>query len=387
MGSAALRHLCDTLSKEFLLSSFMPQAKPDLESSARIKVVGPGGSGNHAVTRMVEHKVHGVDFIAINCDAQDLHHAKANKKIHIGKNLTRGLGAGMDPGLGRQAAEENRDEIHEAVKGADMIFIVGGFGGGTCTGAAPIVAEVGKHSGALTIAVVTTPFTFEGAQRQKISEEGIAQLKERVDALIKIPNDNLLKIITRETSLLSAFDMCDEVLRQAVQGISDLITLPGIVNVDFADIRAILQDAGSALMGVGVATGEDRAVEAARNAINSPLLDMSIDGARGVLFNISGNQDLTMWEISEAAKVITENVDKDAKIIFGAVHDDRLKKGEVKVTVIATGFPSEMKREERAEVRRMPVFASELPKRESKAEAESSQDEWDAVPAFLRRKK
>src|SRR3989338_8086016 len=211
----------------------MPQAKPDLESGARIKVVGTGGSGNHALTRMVEHKIHGVDFVAINCDSQDLHHAKANKKIHIGKNLTRGLGAGMNPMLGRQAAEENRDEIHEALKGADM-----------------------------------------------------------------------------------GFDMCDEVLRQAVQGISDLIMLPGIINVDFADIRAILQDAGSALMGVGVATGEDRAVEAAKAAVNSPLIDIAIDGARGVLFNISGGADLTMWEINEAAKVITENVDKEAKIIF-----------------------------------------------------------------------
>ena len=268
-----------------------------------------------------------------------------------------------------------------------MVFIVGGMGGGTNTGAAPIVAEVAKNAGSLTIAVVTTPFTFEGTQRMRIAEEGIAQLKERVDALIKIPNDNLLKIITRETSLTSAFDMCDEVLRQAVQAISDLITLPGIVNVDFADVRAILQDAGSALMGVGVAAGEERAMEAAKNAINSPLLDIAIDGARGVLFNISGGQDLTMWEINEAAKVITENVDKEAKIIFGAVHDERLKKGEVKVTVIATGFPHETRKEERPEVKRMSVFAEEVIKREVSVSSEEKQDEWDAVPAFLRRKK
>lgn len=365
----------------------MPQNKPDLEASARIKVVGSGGSGGNGVTRMVEHKLHGVDFIAINTDAQDLHHAKANKKIHIGKNLTRGLGAGMDPSVGRQATEENRDEIHEALKGADMVFVVGGMGGGTFTGSAPVIAEVAKHAGALTIGVTTTPFSFEGAQRMKIAEEGILQLKERVDALIKIPNDNLLKIITRETPLTSAFDMCDEVLRQAVQGISDLITLPGIVNVDFADIRAILQDAGSVLMGVGVATGEERAVEAAKNAINSPLIDMAIDGARGVLFNVSGNQELTMWEINEAAKVITENVDKDAKIIFGAVHDERLKKGEVKVTVIATGFPHDTKKEERIEMKRMPIFAEEMAKREPRIEMEEKNDEWDAVPAFLRRKK
>lgn len=366
---------------------YMPHQKPDLEASARIKVVGSGGSGDHAVTRMVEHKIQGVEFIAINCDAQDLHHAKANKKIHVGKNLTRGLGAGMDPNIGRQAAEENRDEIHEALKGADMIFIVGGMGGGTFSGSAPVIAEVAKQSGALTIGVTTSPFTFEGTQRMKIAEDGLAQLKERVDALIKIPNDNLLKIITRETSLVSAFDMCDEVLRQAVQGISDLITLPGIVNVDFADVRAILHDAGSALMGVGVASGEERAVEAARNAVNSPLIDISIDGARGVLFNISGGADLTMWEINEAAKVITENVDKDAKIIFGAVHDERLKKGEVKVTVIATGFPSEIRREEKVETRRMPVFTEEAARREMRVETEEKQDEWDAVPAFLRRKK
>ena len=365
----------------------MPQAKPDLESGARIKVVGTGGSGNHALTRMVEHKIHGVDFVAINCDSQDLHHAKANKKIHIGKNLTRGLGAGMNPMLGRQAAEENRDEIHEALKGADMVFVVGGMGGGTFTGAAPIIAEVAKNLGALTIAVTTSPFTFEGTQRMRIAEEGLAQLKERVDALIKIPNDNLLKIITRETSLLTAFDMCDEVLRQAVQGISDLIMLPGIINVDFADIRAFLQDAGSALMGVGVATGEDRAVEAAKAAVNSPLIDIAIDGARGVLFNISGGADLTMWEINEAAKVITENVDKEAKVIFGAVHDERLKKGEVKVTVIATGFPNEMRREERPEVKRMSVFAEEVIKRDVVISTEDKQEEWDAVPAFLRRKK
>lgn len=365
----------------------MAQTKPDIESSARIKVIGVGGSGNKAVTRMIDHKLQGVDFVIINTDAQDLHHSKGHKKIHIGKNLTRGLGAGMNPDVGRQAAEENRDEIHEVIKGADMIFVVGGMGGGTFSGAGPVVADVAKHSGALTIGVTTTPFMFEGQQRSRIAETGIAEMRERVDALIKISNDNLLKIITRETSLVSAFDMCDEVLRQSVQGISDLIALPGIVNVDFADVRAILQDAGSVLMGVGTATGEERSIEAAKNAINSPLLDMSIEGARGVLFNISGNQDLTMWEINEAAKVITENVDKDAKIIFGAVHDERLKRGEVKVTVIATGFTPDTHHEERTELRRMPVFSEELQKRAERTETEEKSDEWDAVPAFLRRRK
>jgi len=372
----------------------MPQLKPEIETYARIKVIGVGGSGGKAVTRMIDHKINGVDFATINTDAQDLHFTKARKKIHIGKNLSKGLGAGMNPEVGRQAAEENRDEIHEALKGADMVFLTCGLGGGTGTGATPIIAEVARDAGALTIGVVTKPFSFEGVHRAKIAEEGWQQLKERVDALITIHNDRLLGVITKETPLLQAFAICDDVLRQAVRGISDLIVTPGIINVDFADVRAIMKDAGSALMGVGVSLGEDRAVEAARAAINSPLLDVSINGAQGVLFNVSGGQDLTMWEINEAAKVITESIDRDAKVIFGAVHDNTLKKGEVKITVIATGFMTQQARdagsyepnlamEERVEiVRKSPDRPAPGAEKSSPAQ---NDEPWDAVPAFLRR--
>src|SRR3989338_1500041 len=316
----------------------MPQIKPDMETFAKIKVVGVGGGGGNAISRMVAANIKGVEVLAVNTDAQDLHNRKANEKIHIGKNATRGLGAGMNPEIGRQAAEENREEIQQALKGADMVFITCGLGGGTGTGASPVIAEIAKDSGALTIGVVTKPFSFEGAQRRQLAEEGWAQFKERVDALIVIPNDRILQIIDRNTSLIDAFAKVDDVLRQGVQGISNLITYPGIINVDFADIRAIMQNAGSALMGIGSATGEDRAIVAAKAAINSPLLELSIDGAKGVLFSISGGQDLGMLEVNEAAKVITESIDSDAKIIFGAIHDDKLKKGEIRVTVIATGF-------------------------------------------------
>ena len=371
-----------------IVKLFVPHIKPELETFARIKVIGIGGSGGNAVTRMVERRIHGVDFIAVNCDAQDLHHTKAQHKIHIGKNLTKGLGAGMNPEVGRQAAEENRDEISETVKGADMVFVACGLGGGTGTGASPLVAEVAKEAGALTVGVVTKPFAFEGNQRARIAEEGWTRLRERVDALITIPNDRLLSLVDKTTSLLSAFQICDDVLRQAVQGIADLITLPGLINVDFADVRAVMQDAGSAIMGVGVAAGEDRAVHAARAAINSPLLDISIDGARGILFNVSGGPDMTMWEINEAAKVITESVDKEAKLIFGAVHDERLKKGELKITVVATGFsglaPKSAEPPKKAAVNGMlPKILTQVPS----PKAEVEEDEWGAVPAFLRRRK
>jgi len=317
----------------------MPQIKkPDIETFAKIKVIGIGGGGNHAISRMFSGKIQGVDFVAVNADAQDLHQCQVPHKLLIGKNLTKGLGAGMNPDIGRQAAEENRDEIHEIVKGADLVFVTCGLGGGVGTGAAPIVAEVAKDAGALTIGVVTKPFSFEGFQRMRLAEEGLAQLKDRVDALIVIPNDKLLQIIDRNTSLLDAFKSVDDILRQGVQGISDLIVTPGIINPDFADVRAIMQDTGSALIGIGRATGEDRAIVAAKAAINSPLLDVAINGARGVLFNISGAADLSMTEINEAAKIITESIDPQAKVIFGAVIDEKLKKGEIKITVIATGF-------------------------------------------------
>jgi cell division protein FtsZ len=321
----------------------MPKVNPEIEAFARIKVIGVGGSGKNAVNHMVNSKVKGVEFIAVNTDAQDLHNSLAQKKIHIGKNLTRGLGTGMNPELGKRAAEETKEELQEALKGADMVFITCGEGGGTGTGAAPIVARTARELNALTIGVVTKPFFFEGAQRMMLAENGLDNLEAEVDALIVIPNDKLLNT-EKDTTILNAFAKCDEVLRQAVEGISDLITTPGLINVDFADIKAVMADAGTALMGIGLASGENRAVEAARMAINSPLLDVSINGAKGVLFAIAGGEDLKMHEIQEAAKVITESVDSNAKVIFGAIIDPKLRKGEVKITVIASGFPGNEKK-------------------------------------------
>ncbi len=378
----------------------MPHIKPDIETFAKIKVVGVGGGGNNAISRMVEAKIQGVEFIAINTDAQDLHHTAATLKIHIGKNVTRGLGAGMNPDLGRQSAEENKDDIHEALKGADMVFVTCGLGGGTGTGAAPVIAEAARASGALTVGVVTKPFGFEGLQRTRIAEEGLNNLKERVDTLITIPNDRLLNIIERKTTLLEAFAVVDSVLMQAVQGISDLVVKPGIVNVDFADVRAIMQDAGSALMGIGKGTGEERAIEAARLAVNSPLLEISIDGARGVLFCISGGEDMTMHEINEAAKVITDSIHPDAKVIFGAVLDPELKKGELKVTVIATGFseqePSVRSVQEEGKGKETVAGAGKNPgdealrtngdpRNKGNHSKNNEEEDWD-IPAFIRKK-
>lgn len=317
----------------------MEQIQSDVESFARIRVVGIGGSGNNAVNHMVSSKIKGVEFVAVNSDAQDLHHSLAKKKIHVGKNLTRGLGAGGNPDMGRRAAEETREEIANSLKGSDMIFITGGMGGGTGTGAAPVAAKIARESGALTVGVVTKPFLFEGQERMRLALQGIEELKKEVDALIIIPNDRLLAIVDKETSVRDAFAMCDDILKQAVEGISDLITMPGIINVDFADIRSVMENAGSALMGIGLSTGEKRAEEAAKQAINSPLLEVSITGAKGVLFAIAGGDDLGMLEIQDAARVITESIDPHAKVIFGAIKDDKLKKNELKVTVIATGFP------------------------------------------------
>ena len=359
----------------------MPKTKQN-EQFAKIKVVGIGGSGCSAVSRMMKCRLEGVDLIAMNTDAQDLNFKKAHLKLHIGKTVTGGLGAGMNPELGRAAAEENRGEISEILNDADMIFITCGMGGGTGTGASPVVAEEAKKIGALTIAVVTKPFSFEGVQRAQVAEEGLSNLKDRVDALLVIPNDKLLGIIDSKTSLLNAFWICDEVLRQAVQGISDLIVLPGIINVDFADIKSIMENSGSALMGVGRARGKNRAVEAARAAISSPLLDISIEGARGVLFNISGREDMTLAEINEAAKVITEAVDSNAKVIFGAVQDDRLRKRDLKVTVIATGF-------EKSSPKNLKIFEGpkKIPVEQKKSEIAptAEEEEWE-VPAFLRKK-
>lgn len=412
----------------------MEQIKTDVESFARIRVVGVGGSGGNAVNYMVGAKVKGVEFIAVNSDAQDLHHSLAKKKINVGKNLTRGLGAGGNPDMGRRAAEETREEIANALKGSDMIFITGGMGGGTGTGAAPVVAKIARESGALTVGVVTKPFLFEGQERMRLALQGIEELKKEVDALITIPNDRLLAIVDRETSIKNAFEQCDNVLKQAVEGITDLITMPGIINVDFADIRSVMENAGSALMGLGLSSGEKRAEEAARAAINSPLLEVSINGAKGVLFAIAGGDDLGMLEIQDAARVITETIDPHAKVIFGAIRDDKLKKNEVRVTVIATGFPesetsytpmrSERNMTERARVVPPPeekepvrgrIFNSiptprvaetpvqeevTIPVREEASRQtppkepkpvdqidEENDDDWGAVPAFLRRSK
>jgi len=315
----------------------MAEIKPDIETFAKIKVVGVGGSGGSAINRMIASKIRGVEFIAMNTDVQALHHSQAAVKLHIGKTVTRGLGAGMDPEMGHRAAEESHSEIAEALKGADMVFLTCGLGGGTGSGASPKVAEIAKEMGALTVAVVTRPFLFEGAQRRAIADGAHEHLAEIVDTIITIPNDRVLQIIDRKTSLLDAFEIVDDVLRQAVQGISELITVPGLINVDFADVRAIMSNRGSALMGIGRGSGENRAVDAAKGAIASPLLEISIDGAKGILFTLTGGSNLGMYEVSEAAKVITQSADPNAKVIFGAIIDEALK-DEVKVTVIATGF-------------------------------------------------
>ena len=383
----------------------MPKIEPEIEAFARIKVIGVGNSGTNAVSHMVRSNVKGVDFIAIDTDAQKLHHSPVKKKVHIGKNLTRGLGAGMNPEIGRKAAEESLEEIQNTIKGADMVFIAGGAGGGTASGSCAIVAKAAKDQGILTISVMTKPFFFEGNQRMQIAEKANEDIRKEVDAIIIIPNDRLLGNIDKNTSATTAFAMCDEVLRQAVEGISDLITTPGIINVDFADIRAIMQNAGSALMGIGISAGENRAVDAARLAINSPLLDISIDGAKGVLFAIAGDANMTMFEIQEAAKLIIASIDPNAKVIFGAIRDDKLGKNEIKVTVIASGFPDAPKRK--------PIFnlgekiiedRNDKDKREGKEklaseptsktngpgkklDADEEEDDWSSIPAFLRRSK
>jgi cell division protein FtsZ len=304
---------------------------------AVIKVCGIGGGGVNAVNRMIDSGLKGVEFIAVNTDAQALLMSDADVKLDIGRNLTRGLGAGADPEVGRQAAEEHRDEIEEVLKGADMVFITAGKGGGTGTGGAPVVAEIAKSLGALTIGVVTRPFSFEGRRRAVVAEQGIMSLKDKLDTLIIIPNDRLLQVCDETTSVLEAFKMADEVLLQGVQGITDLITTPGLINLDFADVKTIMTNAGSSLMGIGTARGENRAAEAARNAISSPLLEASVEGARGVLLNICGGSDLGLFEVHEAAEIVARSAHPDANIIFGAVVDDQLG-DEVRVTVIASGF-------------------------------------------------
>lgn len=315
----------------------MAEVLPEIQTFARIKVVGVGGGGNNAIERMIRSNVQGVEFIAVNTDAQALHYSSASRKVHIGKDTTRGLGAGADPDVGRRAAEESLPEITEALKGADMVFITVGEGGGTGTGGAPVIAAAAREVSDLVVGIVTRPFSFEGERRRNQAETGISELRDNVDTLITIPNDRLLQMIDRKTSLLDAFNVVDEVLQQGVQGISDLITIHGLINLDFADVKAIMKNAGSALMGIGRATGENRAVEAARQAIDSPLLEVSVEGAKGVLFNITGGRNMSMHEIDEAAKTITNAVDPNANIIFGAVLDESLD-DDVKITVVATGF-------------------------------------------------
>ncbi len=309
---------------------------------ATIKVVGVGGGGNNAVNRMIDHGVEGVEFIAVNTDAQALNLSKAEIKLQIGEKLTRGLGAGANPEIGKKAAEESREQIEEVLQGADMIFVTAGKGGGTGTGAAPVIAEIAKELGALTVGVVTRPFSFEGMRRQKQANNGIESLKNSVDTLIVIPNDRLLEIVDKNTPMLEAFREADNVLRQGVQGISDLIAKPGLINVDFADVKTIMSDKGSALMGIGVATGENRAVEAAKKAISSPLLETSIDGAQGILMNISGGPSLSLFEVQEAADLVTSAAAEEVNVIFGNVINENLKE-EVIVTVIATGFDESAK--------------------------------------------
>jgi len=315
----------------------MPQVIPEVETFARIRVVGVGGAGNAAVDRMINEDVKGIDFIAVNTDAQALHNSDANTKIHIGQQTTRGLGAGADPSVGQSAADESIDELKEALEGADMVFVTYGAGGGTGSGAGPMIAQLAKDQGILTVGIATKPFAFEGERRRRNAEESISQLRKAVDTLITIPNDKLLQTTERNLPLMEAFKVADDVLRQGVQGISDLITVHGMINLDFADVKAVMSSAGSALMGIGTASGENRAVDAAQNAIESPLLEVSIDGARGVLFNVTGSSSMSMHEINEAAETITSAVDSDANIIFGATLDEDMG-DDMKITVIATGF-------------------------------------------------
>jgi cell division protein FtsZ len=385
------------------------EIKPDIETFAKIKIIGVGGSGGSAVNRMVDSKIRGVEFVSINTDIQALHYSQAHKKINIGKSVTRGLGAGMDPELGAKAAEESQNDIRDALKGADMVFITCGLGGGTGSGASPVVAEIAKEIGALTVAVITKPFSFEGAQRRNIADGAWDKLSEKVDTIITIQNDRLLQIIDKKTSLLEAFSIVDDVLRQAVQGISELVTIPGLINVDFADVKSIMKDQGTALMGIGQAGGENRALEAAKAAVSSPLLELSMEGAKGVLFIVSGGPDLSMHEVNEAAKIITASADSNAKVIFGTVIDKDLD-GQIKITVIATGFEPKTLKNKEVETKifrpektnyKPSQFISketqeskpveEAPKKkvieDYKVSAEKENEEEDLdIPAFIRKK-
>ncbi|SDX33629.1 cell division protein FtsZ [Salimicrobium album] len=368
-----------------------------MDQLATIKVIGVGGGGSNAVNRMIEHGVQGVEFIAVNTDAQALNMSKAEVKMQIGNKLTRGLGAGANPEVGRKAAEESKEQLEEALQGADMVFVTAGMGGGTGTGAAPVIAQVAKEVGALTVGVVTRPFSFEGRKRSTQATGGIDSFKGSVDTLIVIPNDRLLEIVDKNTPMLEAFREADNVLRQGVQGISDLIAVPGLINVDFADVKTIMVDKGSALMGIGIATGEDRAAEAAKKAISSPLLETSIDGAHGVLMNISGGTNLSLYEVQEAADIVTSAADQEVNVIFGSVINENLK-DEIVVTVIATGFDEAQMKEGQNKPRQRninqqqtssePRHREESPRRETREpqneEQPSQEEDTLDIPTFLR---
>ncbi|UCZ51818.1 cell division protein FtsZ [Bacillus shivajii] len=377
----------------------MLEFEMDMDQLATIKVIGVGGGGSNAVNRMIENGLQGVEFIAVNTDAQALHLSKAETKLQLGGKLTRGLGAGANPEVGKKAAEESREYLEEALSGADMVFITAGMGGGTGTGAAPVIAEIAKEAGALTVGVVTRPFTFEGRKRMMQAGGGIDSLKEKVDTLIVIPNDRLLEIVDKNTPMLEAFREADNVLRQGVQGISDLIAVPGLINLDFADVKTIMSEKGSALMGIGVATGENRAAEAAKKAISSPLLETSIDGAQGVLMNITGGTNLSLFEVHEAAEIVSTASDSEVNMIFGSVINENLK-DEIVVTVIATGFDDAppvdkgQSAQPQASVQRSkPVNRTETPQEQPastpKKQPSNSEDELDTldIPTFLRNRK
>ncbi len=384
-----------------------------MDGITKIKVVGVGGCGGNVVTRMMMgERPRGVEFVAVNTDKQDLDYTLAHKKLYIGKALTRGLGAGMNPEIGKQAAEENRSEIGEVLEGADIVFLAAGMGGGTGTGATPVIAEIAREKGILTLAVVTKPFSFEGTQRMTIAQDGINRLREKVDSLVVIPNDRIFTVIQKDTPVTKAFSYIDDVLKQAVRALSELINMPGIINVDFADIKSILREAGTTLIGIGTATGPDRGIKAVGSAINSPLLEVTLDGAKGVLFSIAGTRDLKMSEINDIAKAISANLDSGAKVIFGAYHDRTLKDKAIKVTVIATGFNgmfsekravpnlfmvSESKAGEnqgkkgeeskkQASVEAIIEVEAEEPERPAKGNKMEKQEPWE-IPAFLRKKK
>lgn len=393
-------------------SSFKAQESPAQKKKlsspfTRIKVVGVGGGGSNVISRMMESdRIRGVEYIAINTDAQDLDYASAHRKIYIGKALTKGLGAGMNPEIGKQAAEENRSEIGEAIEEADIVFVTAGLGGGTGSGAGPVVADIAKEKGILTIGIVTKPFSFEGAQRMTIAQEALGKFKEKVDALVVIPNDRVFSLIDKETSVVRAFGYIDDVLRHAVQSLAELINMPGLINVDFADVKTILRDAGQTLVGIGSAAGQDRSMKAVNAALNSPLLEISIDGARSVLFSIAGGRDIKMTEVNDIAKAISTNLDTNARVIFGAYHDRSMKDKSIKVTVIATGFngvfqtrmatptlfvanePPMMSKHHvsgPSEPKEKPVSSGEKekPPKQTPQEAEEA---WE-IPAFLRKKK